>query len=169
MAITDISATAAGSYAWVVSWTSTGSGPFYVYVDGDLALVTSATSARVVCEAGDPLMVEVLETEDTPEHYPARAQLFWWGVSGADKYRIEEMVSGAWTRRAEVSDDGSGAFTWESRILEDDTTHEFRVVPVGAADGTARRMSFLCVRYPDPPVGSYSYDGGTRKLTVNTS
>lgn len=138
---------------------------FRIWIDGVLATTTTATRATVPLGS----IVDVLDTGLTPPPvFPPRLTLRWDGVAGAAKYRVEEFVDGAWVPRASVPDDGTNHYRFRTRVLEDGVTHAFRIVPVGTNgnDGTAKTVSALVVRNPDPPTVAFSYNPETQKLTV---
>jgi hypothetical protein len=100
--------------------------------------------------------------------FPGRATLNWRAKTDANKYRIEEYVSAAWTERITINSNGSGSYVWTSRYLEDVTTHQFRIIPIDASgnDGTALTFSMYLARVPDVPLVTYTYDSGTGKVTI---
>lgn len=102
--------------------------------------------------------------------YPGQMTLFWYAVSGAVSYRIDEYVSSVWTERFSVIDQGQGAFTYLTRWLSDATAYQWRVMPIGenGNDGTALTYSFTTVRHPDVPSVSYAVDSGGN-LTVSAA
>jgi len=166
---------------WTIRWTSTESTPtFRVYRDGVLIATTTTTSIDIAVAPGESPAIEVLDDATTlPEAgFPGWALLTWFRPSGGggDYYLIEEYVSGApgsWVTRRKIKDLGStaqpaGYFRWRSRWLEDVTTHQFRITPVGANgnDGTAVTHAIFVVRRPDPPTVAIAWDSGTAKLTI---
>ncbi len=158
---------------WLVEWTTDlGAGTTYwIYLDGMLLEADSPTTSMVVVlDGSNALELEVLDVEplETDPVYPNRARFAWYGVTGAVEYRVEEYVSAAWTERKTFASEDADFFAFESRVLEDATTHQFRVIPIGADtnEGTALTFSVLMVRRPDPPVVSYTYASGTGKVTI---
>ena len=159
---------------WRLTWSSDEASPTYrVYVDGDLAAAIDVAEYVLRVGAGEYPVVEVLDTDvATPaEAHPPRLDLWWMGVSAADYYRVDEYVDASWTERARIEENGSGAYCWRSRVLEDETVHQFRIVAV-AADGneaTSVERSALMVRYPDPPDVAFAYASGTGKVTISSA
>jgi len=156
---------------WRVTWTSDVEDPtYYVRRDGELIATTSQTAMFFFVESGESLSLEVLDDADevAAAGYPGRITLTWGDVAATDHYRVEEYVAAAWTLRTTVTDDGSKYFTWNSRYLEDCTTHQFRIIPVGTNgnQGTALTLTVLMVRHPDVPDVTYSYDSGDAKVTI---
>ena len=87
----------------------------------------------------------------------------------AYKYlKFEESVSAVWTLRKQVEVNGSGYYTFTTRFLEDETTHSFRVTPVGENEnsGTAASMTIFMVRNPDAADVTWTYDGSTPKTVT---
>lgn len=119
---------------------------------------------------GDSLQFEVLDKACSIPSlaFPGRATLNWRAQTDATEYRVEEYVSAAWTERQVIPANGSGSYVWQSRWLEDETTHQFRVVPVNSAgnDGTPLAFSMLLVRIPDVPRVTYTYNATTDKVTI---
>ena len=74
-----------------------------------------------------------------------------------------------WTERARVRHRETAYMQWMTRWLEDETSHQFRVVPVGTNgnEGTARTLTCLMVRNPTPPDVDYAYSNSTNKVTVS--
>ncbi len=148
-----------------------GTPTFYVYVNGALERTTEQGSGLFHVEPGTNLHIEVLDDEDdiaiaVPD---GRFLIGWPSGTSIDYYIIEEYVAAAWTERSRVIDDGrTWFFTWLSRFLEDETTHQFRVTAVdtdGNSSSTAS-VSALMVRHPDAPDVSYAYSSGTAKVTI---
>jgi len=172
MTVTLETAQRTGTRTWRLSWSSGLSDPtFYVYRDGELVGSTAQTSMDFLVDAGDSLVVEVLDDPDAlpVAGYPARLLLAWGQVDNAEAYRVEEYIGSAWVLRAKVQDRGNQCFTWKSRPLEDCTSHQFRVVPVGdnANLGTALALTVLMVRHPDVPDVDYSYSALSATITIS--
>jgi hypothetical protein len=157
--------------------TSSGTPPitFRVFREGKLTatLISSVQTASIdiPVASGDHPFIEVLDRNDDEEQvaFSGRLLLHWQAVANAASYRLEENVAAVWTLRREMVDDGSGAYTWKTRWLEDLTTHQFRIIPVDAAgnQGTALSFSVLMSRHPDVPQVGYAFVPGTGKVTIN--
>jgi len=165
-----------GPMSWLISWSGGAAGAtYYVYRDGQLIATTPGSSIVLSVEPGETPIIEVFDDADTApmESHPGRVTLAWYASTGAavDHYRIDEYVSSVWTARARIKDNGDGYFLWRSRGLEDVTTHQFRVVPVGdnGNEGTADTRNVLMVRYPDSPDLSVAWDSGTNKVTFSAN
>lgn len=174
MSVTISSAVRVDSRTWRLAWSSDLEDPvFYVWRDGRLVASTPDTSMLFTAAVGESLLVEVLDdsTASPLAAWPSRARLEWRGAAGAERYRVEEYVSGEWTARDYVRDRGEGWFSWESRVLEDSASHQFRVTPVGANgnDGAPRTFTLLMVRVPDVPDVDFAYDSDSRKVTVSAA
>lgn len=158
-----------------------GSPTFYIYQDGILIAETEATQYTITIEAGAHYQIEILdsETETPAQAFPGYATLTWDRALGtgstyfdnAAKYRIDEYVSSAWVERVTIDDQGEGFFEWTSRFLEDQTTHQFRIVPIGAngIEGRAVTKSIAMVRRPDKPTATCTYNdpAGTVSIVIS--
>jgi hypothetical protein len=154
-----------GGNSWWLSWSSDLTDPtFYIYdLSGNgLLSTTKETGMLVICEAGESRVIEVRDAvwANVPRGFPGRLDLFWYATADTAHYRIEEYVGSAWALVGKQTDDGAGHWTWRTRFLEDITTHQFRIVPVGTNgnSGTAKTWSVLMVRHPDPPQVTFAYD-----------
>lgn len=162
------------SRSWLVSWSSDlGDPTFYVYQDGLSINETKQTEQVFTVDAGESLIIEVLDDPDAVPitAFPGRLTLNWRTSAATDYYRIEEYIEAAWILRAKVKDSGGGYFKWKTRFLEDSATHQFRIIPVGTNgnQGTAKVFSCLMVRHPDLPNVGYEYSDDTHKVTVTTA
>lgn len=157
--------------SWRFSFTSDQTTPTYsVYWTGLLVNRSTSAEQRIVAE-GEPV-VEVYDSSSTvPAQwtYPGRVKLQWRNVTGAEGYRVDEYVSAVWTSRGYIGDVGTGYYQWQSRWLEDVTSHTFRVVPLDQDrnDGTPQSFTVFVVRNPDTPAVTLSYGSGT--LTIAAS
>lgn len=173
MAVTIGQPVRTGPRTWRVSWSSDLVTPtFHVYRNGGLVAVTGERSMSFTVDEGESLMLEVRDDGGGPSPYFAeRVTVRWEREAGSASYRVEELVSAVWTERATVREDGRQYFQFVSRVLEDDTTHSFRVVAVGVNgnESTATQLSVLMVRRPDPPSLGFAYDGGTQRVTITAA
>jgi hypothetical protein len=167
-----------GDGAWYVSWTTDqGDGTeCFVYVNGDLYVQGPLLWTIVALPLGggdETLHIEVLDAikEDYAIVGPTVATLAWYSVTGTAYYTVEEYVDAAWTEKRRIQDRGEGYFRWDSRVLEDVTTHQFRVTAVGTngnASAVAAR-TILIVRSPDRPDVTYAYSNATEKVTISAA
>jgi len=175
MAVTISNSVQIGAWTWRITWTSDlgGTPTYYIYRDGKLVETTVVASYDLFLDSGESVLLEILDSSTAlpGTAFPGRLTLRWFDVAGVDRYRVQEYVDSSWTTRAEISDDDLEYFTWESRFLEDVTSHQFRVVGIGDNGNTGSITSFTVyvVRHPDPPNVSYSYADGTQKLTISES
>jgi len=163
-----------GSAVYRLSWSSSLDDPTYYLYDlstGKLLYSGPQPGYTLVSPAGVPLTFWVTDDneESLPATYPGRMTLRWYEVTNASYYLIEEYVDAVWTVRARVPEDGRWVYNWQSRYLEDATTHEFRISAVDTAGNASAVVAFseLLVRRPDPPQVEYSYDEGTKKVTIS--
>jgi len=165
-----------GGNSWRLSWTSDSEDPcFYIYdlCAGRLIATTTDTSIVVALEAGARLVVEVREAAYTkiPRGYPRQITLFWFRVTATSYYLVEEYVVDTWTARARVYDTGAGSFRYVTRYLDDETSYQWRVTPVGTNgnSGTAKAWTVLVVGYPDPVAATLAHDDETVKVTISAA
>lgn len=146
---------------------------YSIYREGkliDQITCTGVGSVPLTIGVGESPYVEVFVTgERLPvKAYPGHVDLNWLGVGGAKSYRIQILEGVVWRTVGTVLDNGLNAFTYHTDWLADSITHQFRMIPVDAANnlGTELEHDFLMVRHPDVPSVSYTYDSGTGKITV---
>lgn len=164
--------------AWRLSWSSDAATPvtFRVYREGHkIATIRSPDGkGELIVSIGvsEHPFFEVLDKDCALAGiaFPGRLTVHWQESTGADKYRVEELISGVWTLRAEIRDDGLGAFSWISRWLEDVTNHQFRVIPVDSTGNQGSALSFaaLMVRHPDVPNVKYTVNAN-RTLLIESA
>jgi hypothetical protein len=158
--------------ARLAEWSSDlgGTPTFYVYINAVLVETTTRTFLYFDVGPGEQVQVEVLDAVGTPARaFPGRILASWNAVADAAKYKVEENVATVWTRRAEILDRGEGYFEWQSRYLEDATTHQFRVTTIGSDgnEGPVHPVTIKMVRNPDPPSITYSYSSVSGKVTIS--
>lgn len=98
--------------------------------------------------------------------WPARVELHWQGVDGADWYAVSEYVAGDWVERARLPAAGAVNLSWTTRRLADGA-HAFRVVASDdfAAVGDPLALDATVVRIPDPPAVVATFDADLRQFT----
>ncbi len=170
MSITSLTASPLGATGWRLVWASDAVDPTYsVYRDGVLIHTTDLTAYTV--PGIDGSLYEVFDDNTEPSAgFPPYIVLAWYASSGATSYLVQQYVSAAWATVATISAGSDTYFRWESGTLNDDTVHQFRVVPVGANgnSGTAQTFNTLMVRRPTPPAAEYVYNGsGTPTVTIS--
>lgn len=154
---------------------------FRWYRDGALIHGPSDLSyMEFTLEAGESLLIEILDDADLEPAtgFPGRIRLGWTPADSTTKeYRVEENVATVWTERRRLQHQANvGWYRFESRFLEDVTTHQFRVIAVGinGNETTLFTKSVLMVRHPDAPVADanlvtkIAYDGATPKTVTIT-
>lgn len=171
MAVTIQIPTQTSSGNWRVDYSSSLSDPtFFIYRDGILVNTTNQTYFSFLVKGGDSPVIEIKDsaTDIPKEGFPGRLILTWFSTPATSHYRIEEFVNAVWTFRQNVSEDGRGYYKWQTRFLEDEASHQFRIIPVGTNenDGTIESFVVLMVRHPDVPDVNYTYSDSTKKLTI---
>jgi hypothetical protein len=159
-----------GTNTWELRWSSDVEDAQYrVYRNGRLVMQTRRSSAVFAMPAGEPHMIEILDSvADVPKKYGRPfAHLGWSATATATHYIVEQYVDDEWVLVATVQE--TGKQRWHSLLsaLADDTTHQFRVTAVSrAGTGTPTTVSYTLVRAPDPPYVDVTYDSGTGNVTV---
>lgn len=162
--------------SWEVPFTSDRTAPIDIRICINGAVVNQYTlngtqdTVRVQCLPDEGIALEILDHEDAvlSPAFPGRLTLNWTAVGSAKRYRVEEYVSSSWIERQTLIATGETAFSWETRWLENQTTHQFRVIPItaGGTEGTALAFSALMVRNDVVPDVTYTYSAGTGKVTI---
>lgn len=176
MAITELPPQQIDEATWRLRWTSDVTPPvtFRVYQDGRKiaeSISGDGTGELVVAiPPGEQADIEILDhaTQRARLAYPGRLTLNWLRVDSASYYRIDELVDAVWTERTQVPESGQGAYRWQSRFLEDETTHQFRVTAVGSNGNESTALSFSCdmVRAPSVPAVTYTYNAGDGTVSI---
>lgn len=167
-----------GLNKWLISWTSdqviSSANPYRVCLDGVLVSTQLAASFELSVPAGGVVpIVEVLDVAALPisPAFPGYLILGWNLDSDAAQYRVEENVASVWTSRGTFPADPTSPWqSYSTALLADETTANWRVVPIDAAgnDGTLVTFTALMVRYPDVPAPTYAYNGsGPKTVTLS--
>lgn len=157
-----------------LSWSSDQPAPvtYRIFRDGTLITTTPEEEFNFSIEPGEQPLIEILDDGTTSPSlaFPSRFTLSWRSVVGAASYRIEELIGVSFVTRQVVTDDGRKWNEWDSRPLEDDQLHEFRITPIGdnGNNGTPVTFQIKMVRHPDPPPVAYSYDQATGKVDLTS-
>jgi hypothetical protein len=167
-----------GTNAWQYEYT--GTAPFEIQEKGRTRLSEITSTIYQVSNSDDeePPVYEIFDSTETPANsqgklHPTFARLQWRGnMSVSDNtshYRIEQYISSTWTVVQRLANFGLRYYSYESEALDDNTTHQFRIIPVDSQenDGPALQFDIDMVRNPDVPSISTSYDSGTGDLTVS--
>jgi len=174
MTVQNLTASRVGAAAWRITWTSDQPSPTYrVYRDGVLVTTTVAESITIAVGPAESPVIEVLDDPAAipMTTHPRRLSLAWYHTDLAEHYRVEQYIDSAWVYRAKLTDDGRWYFRWTSAVLDDVTTHTFRIIAV-AVDGnqsTAVSLAALMVRHPDVPDATFTYDPDDGTLLVAVS
>lgn len=175
MAVTVGQATSPARGIWDLNFSSDlgGTPTFYIYRDAELVNTTTLTRYQVTIAAGEsPVFAIFDDAADRPDSFSSRAHIQWLYQADIDYYRVEEFISAAWVERKRLTSKVTKQiYDFNSRVLEDVTTHQFRVTAVGVNgnESTASSITLFMIRTPDPPDVTYSYTNGTKLITVAAS
>jgi hypothetical protein len=99
---------------------------------------------------------------DVPEDiWPGRFVFQWEREADADEYWVEEYVDSEWILRKPVQQEANvWVYSYKTRQLEDCATHTFRIRVKGANGmmSVARTFTVYCVRRPDHPDVTYTFE-----------
>lgn len=170
--VSGLQITHAGGTRWRLTWETDLPGvvTFYVYRDGEAIGTTTAREYPVTIAAGEAPVFDVLDVSTPPaRRWPRRVILSWYGTSAAEGYDVEEYDGASWRVVERVREDRRGYYTWESGVIADGATAQFRVTPVGAdqVSGTQSTITVPMVRIPDPPAAGFAYSASTKRVTVS--
>jgi hypothetical protein len=149
-----------------------GTPTFFIYQDGEFVTNTTETVWTFTTQPNVSLIVDILDSATLPlATLSGRVTIAWDGDTDAKHYRIEELVLSTWTLRQIVAEINEGSYSWKSRWLEDETTHQFRVISVGENDeeANARVFAILIVRNPDPVLPTFKYDESDGTVLVEAA
>lgn len=165
---------------WTFAWTATLATYYRVVLFGQqLAVVTSPTYTTVGISIGQsypkfPPPVEVVEQVllALSETYQPSIYVQWYGTPGVSYYELQAFVGGVWTKIQRFSESGQWIYTWQSPVLSDETTYQYRVVAVDSLgnQSTPRLYTINMVRLPDSPdkTTAITYTGsGTHQVQVS--
>lgn len=177
MAISNVQAQHLGDGVYHVTW-ETDSGPdtiFHVYLD-DVLVGSTPLAFFQVTLPGSTQEATVRVVEENPLALdPGDKSRFvlvaWWGVDAASYYTVEWYNVTAWEEVKRIDDEGQGWFAWQSGLLDDLSTQQFRVRAMGVNGnlGTLNTLSIEVVGNPSPPAVDWSYAAGTGKVTISAS
>lgn len=170
MSVTINNVTVTGLNSVLIEYESTESTPtFYIYLDGNLIDITKETEYELGININENYILEILDSLSVPpmQVFPGKIKLNWFSSTDVNYYKVEEYIVDTWVTFKRINDNG-GYLEFDSRFLEDSQNHIFRILPLGTNgnEGTAKQFTILCVRHPDIPDVSYSYDNGTAKITI---
>jgi len=172
MAVMLVSSQQVDANVWRLEWSSDLPSPtFYLYANGTLLAITTATVHYAVVQPGTYLLFEVFDDEsETPtENWPDSAVLSWASLPNVAHYLIRQYVGEEWIEVGRVYPNPQGDCRYQSAPLADSTEHRFRCVAVApnGRESAARDWTILMVRRPDVPALSYTYDDETTTVTIS--
>lgn len=137
---------------------------FYIYINGEFVTETNETEYEVTAPLNTQFQFEVFDDEDDvpTEFFPGTLTLRWDGTPDSTQFRVDEYVDSAWAAKRVVIADDRRVFHYDSELLDDSTTHQFRVVPIDTQgrSGTILEFEAEMCRYPDTPSQAITITGG---------
>jgi hypothetical protein len=123
----------------------------------------------------DPPVLEILDADDiaigrtsSGQKLPPTVAMQWERVDEASQYKVEQYTSGSWSTIATMISGDSSYFSVNSPVLEDVTTHQFRITALDAGGNSSivRLANVFMVRYPATPVVTGTYSAVSGDLTI---
>lgn len=172
--ISDLQIVHLGFGQWRLTWVSDETDPtFRIYRDGVLVATTKLATHLVRIDDGSFPVFEVLDDDEAePQRsYSGRAEIAWFTHPDVDSYDVQEWDGAEWITRQTLRRDDRSYLRWSSRVLEDVTSHQFRVVPTGTNgnEGTDIELEIFIVHVPDPPQVTYAYDADDETVTITAA
>jgi len=152
------------------------SGIVYWWLGGNLIQYTDQDYVIVSMGQGSYIEIEAfsLSTETPSATFPQRITLQWPHDRVATSYRVEEYISAAWVTLITIlAQTLGGVHRYTSAILDDDTEHTYRVVPLATTGGAAATEgpvwsnTVRMVRRPDAPAVLIAFDAVTGKIALS--
>lgn len=143
----------------------------FLYLDGmlwkrsleDFVIVTPPLGLELTLQAFD-------SSSDVPDPvFPGRIALRWFGVVDAVDYVVERKKDGEWDEAMRIRSVGFVPYRWTSGLLDDVTTHLYRVLSVSVSGkvSVVKEQAVFMVRKPSDPGVAYSYDEVLDELTIS--
>lgn len=156
---------------WRIRWVSALEGPFYVYRDGVLVVVTWSKQVHAWAEEdeeGSIIDVYARETDVPPIVRSSRFELRWGAVAETDHYRVEKYVDEAWALERAISSHGDAPYVYRSDFVGANEAAEYRVLPVGTngVEGDAVSFTKHAVRHPYQPSHTMAFNDGEGTVTL---
>jgi hypothetical protein len=146
---------------------------FTVYVAGQqvgapFVSSTGAGEVRITIPAGASPFIEVIDHGIPHYAAPGITTLNWRQIANAQQYQIQQLVGLTWTTLRTQPEQGKGNSLFQTAWLDDETTYDFQVVPLDAAQnpGTPIGWDVTIVRHPDVPVVTYTLNSN---MTITIS
>jgi hypothetical protein len=116
---------------------------------------------RVTIPAGGSPFFEVIDHGIPHFAAPGMMTLNWRQIQNAAQYEIQQLEGITWTTLQTQPELGLGNGLYQTAWLEDETTYDFQVVPLDAANnpGTPIGWDVTVVRHPDVPDVTYTLNG----------
>ena len=122
------------------------------YIEVDLSIAEGGTTDISIFDSATDVPADI---------WPSRFVLQWEREADAEEYWLEENIEDVWILRNVIRETGQWMYWVKTRTLEDCENHTFRI----RVKGTNRMMSVArtfivrCVRRPDRPNVTYTYEG----------
>lgn len=159
--------------SWTFSWTDTGASFYQIVLSGkEIAVVVGLTwTYQSIGFQSYPPPIEIAQENQLAlsEAYKPYVLIQWYRED-CSYYKVQKNTADGWITVSTLQESGSWVYSYVSQTLEDETTHEFRVIAVDetAGESEPRLYRISMVRPPDSPDGKIdvTYGSGITSLTV---
>lgn len=161
-----------GRNAWRVRWFSGATDPtFAVYVNGKLRARTKRTETVLSGDPTETFFVEVMDDLTEQPRYAAdnRVLLAFNRLAAASSYSIEHNGGSGFAFAANVPDTAQPRVAMRSHSLDPQLDHQFKVTAIGQGGdaGTPTTVPAKIARHSDVPIAAFTYNAGTKKVTIS--
>lgn len=172
----------ANGLGWLFSWSDTGASYYKVVLRGELLAIVSGSPGNTVSYNYDnpgfinyPPPLEIVEypTQAPSEINQPFLLIQWYAVEDAAYYQVQELVSSSWVTLFEILEIGSTLYSYQTALLEDETTHNYRVIVFNELDQGSSGLLFDITPVVTPPnfiesLYQITYDGVGSNVILDT-
>lgn len=144
---------------------------YYIYRNGELESRTTDTTATLTVTPFERPQFDIFDAPTAGiQFFPERAVIQMNVSAGCTGIVVEEQVDATWITRQNLIVTDESVVEYESRVLEDDSTHTFRATPYDEAGnaGEASVFPFKMIRRPDHDEAMVEPQvDGTLRITIS--
>jgi hypothetical protein len=102
-----------------------------------------------------PLEITLLNEKALSETFLPYFIVQWYGSDDAEDYLVQKLVGNTWTTINRVGGNNQWVYTFQTAILIDETTYDYRIVAINSVgdQSVPRRYRRFVVCPPKPPDG----------------
>jgi hypothetical protein len=161
---------------WTFSWTSTGAPSYNIVLNG---LLLNNTAGNTYTWAGTAYQTSPPPLEIVPlvtgrelalsQRWKPYLIMQWYGEPAAAGYTVQFFSGGQWVNVITISETGQWLYTYQTPMLTDETTYQFRVFAFDqyGNQSVARTFTRYVVTPPAPPAVAIGYNPLGSMITVS--